>query len=372
MYNQAHQMLADNKEFCLQETLAFINSQILAQAEEFAEFPNTATSIDFCKRDLTIVLNAYLEGLELETDERITFVGSRYWKGNKSSLVGNKQKEIVAHKFLRNLICDYVFKNEQYVSQQGVAQQKLFEAQAEEHARTKVFHDCEILIHSIVEGPKKEYLHNHLEKRFTAKWWEPKQVDRGDLETILECAYQAPSKQGHHEFKVVVLTDSPEGREFKEYLYWENTACLNKVRAAPGPGLRRYNGQVLAPTVMLWMGKTYPPGNNPFGESEWLRTNNDCIISATMAMCQAEELGIRTGFCGTLGGKEIAQRLNMPGYTAVISVGFGYADTDSLQVRKVYKDGVEMGFDLSNTDSAIRRYENRKNRPPKYSMINYL
>jgi len=372
MYTHAYQMLLDNKEFCLEETMAFINSQILAQAAGFEEFPHTATSINFCKRDLTIVINAYLEGLELETDERMLFVGSRYWKGSKSSLIGDKQKEIVAHKFLRDLICDYVFKNVQYVSQQGIAQQKLFDTAAEPLARTKLFRDCETLIHSMVEGPKKEYLHNHLEKRFTAKWWEDTPVKRGDLETILECAYQAPSKQGYHDFKMVILTDSPAGQEFKDYLYWENTACLNKRRAAPGPGLRRYNGQVLAPTVILWMAKKFPQALNPYGESEWLRTNNDCIISATMAMCQAEELGIRTGFCGTLGGQEIAARLNMPNHVAVISVGFGYAVADSLQTRKVFKDGVEMGFDLSNTDPAIRKYDNRKNRPPKYSMINYL
>lgn len=372
MYINAYKTLLDNKDFCLEETIAFINAQTQLQATGFEGFPQTSSSLDFCRRDLTIVINAYLEGLELGNNDRIKFVGSRYWKGNTSALIGNKQKEIDGHQFLRDLIVNYVFKNLQYPSQQDIALQVMSDQETEQDATAKIYNDNQILIESIVDGPKKEYLHNHLEKRFTAKWWDPIEVETDKLETILECAYQAPSKQGHHDFEMHVLTDSKEGKEFKEYLFWENTACLNKVRAATGPGPRRYNGQVLAPIVIVWLGKTQPATRNPYGESEWLRTNNDCIISSTMAMCQAEELGIRTGFCGTIGGREIADRLNRPNHTAIISVGFGYATPDSLQVRKVIKDGVVMGFDLSNTDHTIRNFENRKNRPSKYSMINYL
>ena len=214
-----------------------------------------------------------------------------------------------------------------------------------------------------------KYLHDHLENRFTAKWWNDSPLESDKVESILKCAYLAPSKQGRHEFEIHVITDSPEGKEFKEWLYYENTACLDKVRGKPGPGLRRYNGQVLAPVVMIWLAKNYPVTPNQYGESDWLRTNNDCIISSTMAMCQAEELGVKTGFCGCIGGGEIAKKLNRPGHTAVISVGFGYATPDRAFVRKVYKDGVEIGFDLSNTLPSIRTAGNRKNRPSKQSMV---
>jgi hypothetical protein len=213
---------------------------------------------------------------------------------------------------------------------------------------------------------------DHLKNRFTAKWWDKKSVEDFKLEAILECAYQAPSKQGHYDFEMVVLTDSPAGKEFKEWLYWDNTACLNMVRGAQGPGLRRYNGQVLAPIVIIWLAKKFSPTKNPYGESDWLRTNNDCIISSTMAMCQAEEIGIATGFCGTLGGVEIANRLGKSDKLAVISIGFGYATPDNRPRRPVVKDGATVGFDLSNTDPSIRTLENRKNRPAKNSMINYV
>ena len=218
----------------------------------------------------------------------------------------------------------------------------------------------------------QKYLHNFLKERFTAKWWDNQPLELEKVESILECAYQAPSKQGYHEFEIHVITDSLEGKEFKEWLYYENTACLDKIRGKEGPGLRRYNGQVLAPVVMIWLAKNYPVSTNQYGESDWLRTNNDCIISSTMAMCQAEELDVRTGFCGCIGRREIADRLNKPNHTAVISIGFGYATPDRMLARKVYKDGVEIGSDLSNTVPSIRTAENRKRRPPKYSMVNFV
>lgn len=215
-------------------------------------------------------------------------------------------------------------------------------------------------------------LADHLKNRFTAKWWDNVPLENDKIESILECAYQAPSKQGYHEFEIHVITDSDEGKRFKEWMYYSDTACLDTVRAKQGVGMRRYNGQVLAPVVMIWLAKNYPVTTTPYAESSWLRTNNDCFVSSTMAMCQAEELGVRTGFCGCIGGKEVADKLNRPDHTAVISIGFGYATPDNLIGRKVYQDGVEIGFDLSNTSPNIRTADNRKRRPTKDSIIKFM
>lgn len=214
---------------------------------------------------------------------------------------------------------------------------------------------------------------DHLRNRFTAKWWDSIPLENEKLDLILECAYLAPSKQGHYDYEIHVITNSPAGIDFKKWLYWDNTACLDKIRGAKGEGSRRYNGQVLAPVVIIWLGKPFENLNNAYQETNWLRTNNDCIVSATMAMCQAEELGVSTGFCGCLGSEEIALRLNKPNHTAIISVGFGYAVPDNESIRKVYdNEGVMRGFDLSNVSSSIRDIDSRKNRPPKESLINYI
>ena len=214
---------------------------------------------------------------------------------------------------------------------------------------------------------------DHLRNRYTAKWWDPIPLEDEKTKAIIECAYLAPSKQGNYDFEIAVLTDSPTGKEFKQWLYWDNTACLDKVRGKPGEGLRRYNGQILAPVVMIWLAKQFDQTVNDYNENEFLRTNNDCIISATMAMCQAEELGVNTGFCGCIGGREIADRLSRPKSTAVVSMGFGYATSHHTnRTMKVYNDNTELGFDLANHHPSIRNIPSRINRPEITTMVNYI
>ena len=214
---------------------------------------------------------------------------------------------------------------------------------------------------------------NHLQTRFTAKWWKDQPIESTKLDAIIKCAYLAPSKQGNYDFEIVVLTDSPAGKEFKQWLYWDNTACLDKVRGKPGEGQRRYNGQVLAPVVMIWLAKQFEQPVNDYSENEFIRTNNDCIISATMAMCQAEELDINTGFCGCIGGRDIADRLGKPNSTAVVSMGFGYADSSYTdQPVTVYNNNIEMGFDLANHHASIRTIPTRIRRPEMNTMVTHI
>jgi hypothetical protein len=130
---------------------------------------------------------------------------------------------------------------------------------------------------------------------------------------------------------------------------------------------------VLAPTLLIWLGKAYPSGNQTNGENNFLRTNNDCMVSATMAMCVAEEIGVQTGFCNCIGWKEVAERLGKPGTIALTSVGFGYAtNVDDRHFRPVSRNGVRIGFDYSNTHATNRTYENRNRRPDKDTMIHTL
>ena len=92
---------------------------------------------------------------------------------------------------------------------------------------------------------------NLLQNRFTAKWWSEQLVSQSDLDIILRSAFHAPSKQSKYNYEIYVFTDSDQGKELKQWFYWENTACLDKIRGKQGEGLRRYNGQVLAPVYLL-------------------------------------------------------------------------------------------------------------------------
>jgi len=175
-----------------------------------------------------------------------------------------------------------------------------------------------------------------LEKRTTTKWWSDKTVEKDKLDYVLKCIRRTPSKQLKYDFKVLIFDESKKCKEIKDWLYWEHTCCLDKVRGAKGKGLRRYNGQVLAPIVLAWA-----------SEKNDLEVIEDIMVNSTIALLAAEEVGLNTGFNSCLESKELGQKVGEPHIHMLL--GLGYADEiDGKPMRKVYKDGIEMGWDLSN------------------------
>ena len=137
-------------------------------------------------------------------------------------------------------------------------------------------------------------------------------------------------------FKVIIFDETKSCKDIKNWLYWEHTYCLNKIRGAKGDGLRRYNGQVLAPIVLGWASDTND-----------LEVIEDIMVSSTTALLAAEEVGLNTGFNGCLESKELGKKVGYPHVHMLL--GLGYADKiDTEPTRKVYKDGKEVGYDLGN------------------------
>lgn len=168
-----------------------------------------------------------------------------------------------------------------------------------------------------------------LQDRFTAKWWKNDPVEQEKLDAVLEAAYCAPIKNGKCDHELIVLTDSAEAREIKEYLYFDNTWCGDGMRKKPNfNGTKRFNGQVLAPVVLLWAGNVPAMKMSAVNENEKQRIRDNCILQAGFAMCAAEEQGLRTGINSTQGGVEIAAHLGLVNKDCMLSLGIGYADVE--------------------------------------------
>ena len=173
-----------------------------------------------------------------------------------------------------------------------------------------------------------------LEKRFTTKWWSDRPVEKDKLNYVLDCINRTPSKQLKYDFELIIFDESEKSKEIKNWLYWEHTYCLNKVRGAKGQGLKRFNGQVLAPIVLAWA-----------SEKKDLEVIEDIMVSSTTALLAAEEMGLNTGFNGCLEARELGQKIGKQ-YVHML-LGIGYSDNKSGgSTRKVYKDGIEVGGDL--------------------------
>lgn len=203
-------------------------------------------------------------------------------------------------------------------------------------------------------------LKKKLTERFTAKWWDATPVDLQSLKYVLDCAYFAPSKQGRYNYNIYVLGNTEKSNEFKNWLYWENTWCLDRIRGKKGIGLKRFNGQVIAPVVLMWV-----------ANDEGFETRDDCLVSASVAMCAALEQDLQTGFNSCIGPQEISEKLSIKG-KAIVCLGIGHATPDNLKSRSVYLNNNHVGFDISNTNPTIRDSYNRINKPKFQDLIIFL
>jgi nitroreductase len=213
-------------------------------------------------------------------------------------------------------------------------------------------------------------LKEHLKHRFTAKWWDDQPVEQEKIDAVLEAAYLAPSKQGVYRYEILVVTDSDEGKKFKKWLYEENTWCYEGMLTPAGADDKRFNGQVLAPLLLIFFSKKEKTNNI---EDLNLRNHIDTVVSATTAMCAAEELGLSTGFNATFNGKEVANKLKIEDAVCTMMLGIGYATADQRVRRGVYNlDGGRIGYDYSNTDPDLKIDINRTNKPSMQELIKLL
>ena len=212
-----------------------------------------------------------------------------------------------------------------------------------------------------------------LEKRFTAKWWSDKPVEKEKLNYVLDCALNVPSKQCSFDYEICVLGDSEKSKEIKDWIFWENSYCIDGTRVKEGPiGNRRYNGQCRAPIVLAFIGKrekvSYKNDVPRIDDNDLCR---DIMVSATTAMLAAEEQGLNTGFQGCMGELAIAKKLNKKGFCYIL-LGMGYIDKFDTETisdkqhfagRLVYKDDIKHGFDHGNNPAGDLRGPNRKKLP---------
>jgi nitroreductase len=213
-------------------------------------------------------------------------------------------------------------------------------------------------------------LREHLQRRFTAKWWDSKPVEQEKIDAVLEAAYLAPSKQGVYRYEILVVTDSDSGKKFKQWLYEENTWCFEGALTKEGADDKRFNGQILAPVLLLYLSKR--EDNNKLEDLN-LRNQVDTIVSATTAMCAAAELGLSTGFNTTFNSDAIIKYLNRSDVICTIMIGFGYATADQRVRRGIYNEsGARIGYDYSNTDPSLNIDINRTQKPAFDKLIKFI
>jgi nitroreductase len=230
-----------------------------------------------------------------------------------------------------------------------------------------------------------------LQQRYTTKLWQDAPVTDAQLDYVLQCAYLAPSKMAHHSHRIVALTNSVQGREIKDWLFYEHTWAWDGYPAYDIPvghhstEARDYNGQYRAPVVLIWLSELKDSRRVTVQKqihNEWVQytvgtpdayqQRSDIYISATAAMLAAEEQGLHTGYGVCHHNKMVAERLGMPTHNAVVAMGMGYASepTDS-EVPVLDARGQPLGFCVPNTPPGEPHW-NRDDKPTQDQMIKVI
>lgn len=183
-----------------------------------------------------------------------------------------------------------------------------------------------------------------LKSRFTTKNWDySKTVKQQDIDYILECLNISPVKMGFPGYKIVVLTDSVEGKKLKHWLFYEHSWTSNGYRIIDSNKERDYKGQYLAPYVFCFFNNLNVPergtmlGANGVQETNlpnYTMRDANIFMSCMTAILAAEELGLNSGISTCHDNIEVADHFGMNGYSCSIALGIGYALDQSEILEK--------------------------------------
>lgn len=231
-----------------------------------------------------------------------------------------------------------------------------------------------------------------ISKRYSAKVYEDRAVEDEKVSYVLDCAMKAPSKQSVYAYEIFVLGNSDKAKDIKEWLFWEESWCVNgklstllKTDESENPQ-KKMNGQYNAPVLLVWV--TRDPdeqhitssrhGRNVVHKSYSEKKTIDITVSASFAMLAAEEQGLNTCFAKCHNEYNLAERLGRPGQRAELGVGFGYAvphnkgsEITGKQDFPIYKDGKQFGATCKNLDTSFPTewHYSRKFRPDLNKLV---
>jgi len=220
-------------------------------------------------------------------------------------------------------------------------------------------------------------LRDIIKKRYSARFFENTDIEKSKIDYVLDCALSAPSKQSVYPYKIFVLGNSKRANKFKNWLFWNDTWCVDGVRADPleiDSKEKRFNGQYRAPLLLLWAHRNVSKKHLELYEWQNLM---DMSVSASFAMLGAEEQGLATCF-GNCHSPEFNNTILGKGSIKIgLALGIGYAtasDKNHTILTPVKKGKIVQGYDTTNVgqDYPLPMHNVRKNKPDSDILLTYI
>jgi hypothetical protein len=150
LFPNAAYLLEVNKKFIQEETIAYIEYNSSNNISPYAYYTYNAEK---CRRDVSYVLEGYLSDLKHGGNRQTVFNAQYYWLGGVPQVDGDRQPEVYAHNFIKNLIQNYILTNAAFTFRQTTFTQITDNAYVAETAgKTKLATLADIVINVIDIG----------------------------------------------------------------------------------------------------------------------------------------------------------------------------------------------------------------------------
>ena len=108
VYPNAYALITANKNFIQKEVTAWIARQVQLNATGFVGYTYDAAK---CERDTGYNVDAWAHDLTYGGNQETTRIANTYWEGDVAQLDGDRQAEILAKGFTRDLINNHIITN---------------------------------------------------------------------------------------------------------------------------------------------------------------------------------------------------------------------------------------------------------------------
>ena len=143
-------LLESNKRYIQEEAIAYIQYNVDNNISPYANYTYNAEK---CRRDISYILEGYISDLSRGGNRQTHFNAEKYWENGVAQVDGDRQPEIFAHTFIRDLIENYIWDNVAFASRQILASQVIdLNTSVEVVANTRLKELSNIVLDVITNG----------------------------------------------------------------------------------------------------------------------------------------------------------------------------------------------------------------------------
>jgi hypothetical protein len=260
-------------------------------------FPTRTVFYDKCRRDIGLIIDAYIHDIVNNTVLRTTYIGSKFWVRNKRQII-DYNAEFAVH----NFVVDYIIK----------------EKKVDLDLAHRLYNLKNILFLIIEHGPSYDPIgwEKIISTRFNTYNWKEEAPSKDVIDSILQELHDySPSKQRAVRYSIKVLRNN--NKHLKKLIY-------ESTEAEPHNPNSRYNPQVLAPWLLVFGIRNEANTKNVEFNYFQAEAYMDIGIAANFISLSASSKSTDVGFCACIQNREKVEK--SLGIFPHFYLGIGYRD----------------------------------------------